>query len=124
MRQLAVLAPALLLLASLGGCAHLSNVLSDVKPGMDRREAIAHVDASPHSYRKDSTEYLVYQFGVSFSSLYSDHPWTLYFVKLAEGQVVDKGVLGSAEEKALHEIDPQFDREKLEARSGAGTPGS
>jgi len=115
----ALLAPALL-----AGCAQLSNVLDDVKPGMGRREAIASVDGSPHSYRKNSTEYLVYRFGISFSSLYSDHPWTLYFVRLVDGVVVEKGVLGKVEEKALREIDPKFEREKLEARSAPGTPGA
>jgi len=124
MRHCALVATAILALVPLSACAHLSNVLSDVKPGMDRREAIASVDAKPRSYVRGSTEYLVYRFGVSFGSLYSDHPWTLYFVKLAEGQVVDKGVLGSAEERAIHEIDPSFDREKLEARSAPGTPGA
>jgi hypothetical protein len=108
----------------LAGCAQLSNVLSDVKPGMDRREALANVDASPRSFRKDCTEYLVYRFGVSFSSLYSDHPWTLYFVKLVDGRVVQKGVLGAAEEQALREIDPHFDRERLEARSGVDPAGA
>jgi hypothetical protein len=107
---------AILPLLPLAGCAHLSNVLSDVKTGMDRHEAVTHVDAKPRSYVRGDTEYLVYSFGVSFSSLYSDHPWTLYFVKLQAGKVVDKGVLGSAEERAIHEIDPGFDREKLEAR--------
>ena len=110
--------------ALLAGCAHLSNVLDDVEPGMDRREAIANVDASPHSYARGSVEYLVYRFGVSFSSLYSDHPWTLYFVELVDGKVVDKGVLGSAEEQAIRAIDPQFDREALEARRSAPTPRS
>jgi len=107
---------AFLVVATLVGCAHMSNVLNNVKIGMNRFEAISSVKEYPRSYVQGSTEFILYRFGVTFFSLYSDNPWTIYFVKLEDGKVVDKGVVGWAERRALRRIDPEFDIRKLEAR--------
>lgn len=107
---------AILAAVTLIACAHTSNVLNDVKIGMNRVEAIKSVGNKPLSYVQGSTEFILYRVGASFSSLYSDNPWTIFFVKLEDGKVVDKGVVGWAERRALKRIDPDFDISKLEAR--------
>ena len=101
----------------LSACASLNNTLDHVKTGMDRGQVLQSVDRSPQfAFRQGTTEYLLYQVGTSFFSLYSDYPWSVLFVRLENGTVVDKGVVGFLEERRIKRISPTFNLRDFEKR--------
>ena len=101
----------------LSACASLNNTLDNVKIGMDREQAVRSVGRSPkYAPGQGTTEYLLYQVGASFFSLYSDYPWSVLFVRLENGTVVDKGVVGFLEERRIKRISSTFNLRELEKR--------
>ena len=100
----------------LSACAHLNNTLDDVKIGMDREQAIRSVPHRGETLRQGATEYLLYRVGASFYSLYSDNPWSVLFLRLEGGKVVDKGVVGIIEEARIKRINPNFNLRELQKR--------
>ena len=100
----------------LSACAHQSNTLNDVQIGMDRERAIRSVQHQAIRQVHGDTEYLFFRVGASFSSLYSDHPWTVFFVRLESGKVVDKGVVGFFEEIRIKRLNPDFNLRALQKR--------
>jgi hypothetical protein len=102
----------------LSACAYLNNTLDDVKIGMDREHAIRSVPQGRPEFTlgQGTTEYLLYRVGASFFSLYSDYPWSVLFVRLENGTVVDKGVVGFLEERRIKRINSTFNLRDLEKR--------
>lgn len=60
----------------------------------------------------ETTTYLIYGFIATFLDMY-DNTVTYYFVKLENGQVVDKGMVSKKQREEIKTIDPEFDTDKL-----------
>lgn len=97
-------------LVSLSACAHVVNVLDGVKPGMNREQAVASASGSPTPYylKGETTEYVLFRVVTNFYSMYDDYPNDILFIRLENGGVVAKGVVGSSEEQKIREIKPSF----------------
>lgn len=97
----------------LSACANMLNVLDHVRVGQNEMQAKEFVSATPKwSFENEKTKYIVYGFIATFLDMY-DNTITYYFVKLENGNVVDKGMLGKRERNEIKMIDPNFDTNKL-----------
>ena len=97
-------------LCALAACAHLVNVLDDVKIGMTRDQAVASAKGRPTpSYlRGGSTEYVLFSVVTNFHSMYGEYPNDILYIRLENGRVVDKGVVGAHEEVSIRKVSPTF----------------
>ncbi len=97
----------------LSSCARTLNVLDDVQKGQGEIQAIESVRATPTwIFENEKTKYVVYGFIATFLDMY-DNTITYYFVKLQDGKVVDKGMVGKRERDEIKMIDPKFDTNRL-----------
>ncbi len=94
----------------LSACAHTVNTLDDVKIGMDRQRAVESASGSPTPYylKNEATEYVLFRVVTNFYSTYSEYPNDILFIRLENDRVVDKGVVGTAEEQKIRRISPAF----------------
>jgi hypothetical protein len=97
----------------LTSCAHMVNTLNGVDVGMTRDEALQAVGFGPHEVSDGKTEYLIYRVVTNFFAWYGDKPNSLLFVRLENGMVTNKGVIGRREKREIRRIDPSFDVEVL-----------
>jgi hypothetical protein len=103
----------LIALLLLPACANTLNVLDDVRVGQSETQARDSVRETPKwTFENEVTKYLVYGFVATFLDAY-DKTVTYYFVKLHDGKVVDKGMIGKRERNEIKTIDPDFDTDKL-----------
>jgi hypothetical protein len=94
----------------MSACAHLVNVLDHVKVGMDREQAIGSAQGRPTPYyiKNGPTEYVLFRVATNLVSMYGEQPYDVLFVRLENGKVVDKGVVGTSEERKIRQIRPTF----------------
>ena len=96
---------------SLAACAHLGAMdMQKAEIGMNRGQAIASIQGNPTPYYLGSgpTEYVLFRMVPSFTSMYSDHPYAVYFIRLENGKVVDRGLVGKSEEDRIKQVSPTF----------------
>lgn len=81
-------------------------------------QAMESVRATPAwIFEKERTKFIVYGFIATFLDMY-DNTITYYFVKLEDGKVVDKGMLGKRERNEIKMIAPDFDTYRLIRQPG------
>lgn len=105
-----VKAALILAVVSLSACAHVVNTLDDVKIGMSREQAVSSASGSPTPYylKGDTTEYVLFRVVTNFYSMYGEYPNDILFIRLENGRVVDKGVVGAPEEQRIKNVSPSF----------------
>ena len=110
MRKVALIAVRLaLVIGAVAACAHTINTLDRVTLGMSREQVLQNVSATPEFVAQGSTEYILFPVMASFVAMYRDTPYTILFVRLENGRVAAKGVVGRAEEAQIERLDPAFD---------------
>lgn len=101
----------------LSACASTLTALDDVRVGQGEEQAKASVyDQPTWTFEDKRTKYLVYGYIVTFLDMY-DNTVTYYFVKLEDGKVVDKGLVGKKERKEIQRLAPEFDTDQLIRRA-------
>ena len=88
--------------------------------GMNREQAIAAMPGKPTTYTLKSgpVEYILICTVKSFTAMYSDYPYAVTFIRLENGKVVDRGLVGEAEEKRIKQISSAFILVEWQAKSG------
>ncbi len=94
----------------LSACAHVVNTLDDVKIGMSREQAVGSASGSPTPYylKGETAEYVLFRVVTNFYSMYGEYPNDVLFIRLENGKVVDKGVVGVSEEQRIRKLNPSF----------------
>lgn len=96
---------------SLSACAHIVNTLDHVKVGMDREQAISSANGSPTPYyinKGEATEYVLFCVVTNLFSMSGEYPNDILFIRLENGKVVSRGVVGTSEEKRIRKLNPKF----------------
>jgi len=110
----------------LSACAQLGAMdMRNAKIGMTRQEAIASMAGNPTPYllKKGSTEYVLFRLVPSFTAMYSDHPHAVYFIRLENDKVVDRGLVGKAEEKKIRQVNSTFVLREWQAKGPVSSDG-
>jgi hypothetical protein len=110
MRPLLYRIAAVICTIALVACAHLVNVLDTVKPGMTREQAVGSAQGNPTPYYVigASTEYVLFRVVTNLYSMYGEQPHEVLFIRIENGKVTEKGVVGAAEEDRIRKIRPTF----------------
>jgi hypothetical protein len=68
------------------------------------------MSGSPTAYslRSGTTEYVLFRLVASFTAMYSEYPHQVQFIRLENGRVVDRGIVGKSEEKKIKQVRPDF----------------
>lgn len=95
----------------LSACAQLGGWdMRKAEIGMSREQAIASIQGNPtpYSLKSGPTEYVLFRMFPSFTAMYSDYPYAVYFIRLESNKVVDRGLVGNSEENRIKQISPTF----------------
>jgi len=95
----------------LSACAQLGAMdMRKAEIGMSREQAIASIQGNPTPYflKNGSTEYVLFRLIPSFIAMYSDHPYEVFFIRLENGKVVDRGLVGGSEEEKIKRVSSTF----------------
>jgi hypothetical protein len=104
---------AFLAVVLLSACASTLNVLDNVRDGQSEKEAMESVGATPTLiFENQKTKSILYGFIATFIDMY-DSTITYYFVRLEDGVVVDKGMVGRRERDEIKVMAPDFDINRL-----------
>jgi len=104
-------AAVVLTLISLVSCAQLgATEIHRAKPGMSREQAIAGIRYAETRFamKSGAVEYLLYCVTPSFTAMYRDHPYVVYFIRLEGGKVVDRGIVDEPEAAKIRLVNPTF----------------
>jgi len=96
---------------SLVSCAQLgATEFHRAKLGMSREQAIASIRyAETHTAMKSgAVEYLLYRIMPSFTAMYRDDPYVVYFIRLEGDKVVDRGIVDEREAAKIRLVNPTF----------------
>jgi hypothetical protein len=87
--------------------------------GMSREEAIAAMPGKPTTYtlKSGTVEYVLIASVKSFASMYSDYPYAVTFIRLENGEVVDRGLVDESEERKIREVSPAFVLREWQAKT-------
>lgn len=106
----------ILVAMTLMACAHTVDLLDRVQIGMEREQTIRNVSSNPsQTIKQAGTEYLLYTLVTSVSQAYSN-THSVLFVRLENGRVVDKGVVGRGKAAEIKKLAPWFDLDEAEGR--------
>ena len=95
----------------LSACAQLGGWdMRKAEIGMNREQAIASIQGNPtpYSLKSGPTEYVLFRMFPSFTAMYSDYPYAVYFIRLENDKVVDRGLVGNSEESKIRQVSSTF----------------
>ena len=109
----------ILAVLSLSACAQLGAWdMRKAEIGMNREQAIGSIQGNPTPYylKKNSTEYVLFRMFPSFTAMYSDYPYAVYFIRLENDKVVDRGLVGRSEEDRIRQVSSTFVLQEWQAK--------
>lgn len=87
---------------------------------MNRDQALIAIGGFQTTFtlRSGATEYVLYRSVTSFGALNSEFPYDVYFLRLENGVVTRRGLVGKREERRVRDVDSTFVLREWQAKDG------